>query len=329
MLRCASLRTGRAAANAVRSDFSRVGQRAPLSWPQPIGAVPSFLRIAEAPSGSRAFPLLCDPARRADDAVCRWHAAAAAAGGSERRPSGPFQEPSVGSRSFTSLRDPALLWWLESCVRLPGDLCFGVPGLASIVFYLSPVPTILDMSKQGSTGRLPLLPYSMMVMSNSVWAAYGIVAGNGAVWVPCIVGVGCGMWYTAVFMRHCPSAADWLPSTKSKHAVGIGGIWLILTAALTCFDAATVLPVIGIAANLLACIQFGAPLSMMKNVVQTKNTASLPFTFALMTVVSCSSWCYYGYIFLDDPYLYLPYGAAASMGLVQFVLFARYGVSRW
>ena len=34
--------------------------------------------------------------------------------------------------------------------------------------------------------------------------------------------------------------------------------------------------VIGIAANLLAVIQFGAPLSLMKNVLQTKNTASLP-----------------------------------------------------
>jgi uncharacterized protein with PQ loop repeat len=68
---------------------------------------------------------------------------------------------------------------------------------------------------------------------------------------------------------------------------------------------------------------------MMKNVVQTKSTATLPFTFALMTVLSCSSWSYYGYFFLDDPFIYLPYGAAASMGLVQFLLFARYGISRW
>jgi uncharacterized protein with PQ loop repeat len=185
------------------------------------------------------------------------------------------------------------------------------------------------MAKEGTTGRLPLLPYSMMAMSNSTWAAYGIVAGNGAIWVPCIVGVSCGVWYTVVFMRHCPAGADWLPLKKWTHAAGIGGVWATLIAACMCFDHSTVLPVIGVAANLMVCVQFGAPLQMMANVVKTQNTGSLPFTFALMTVASCSAWTYYGYFFLNDPYVYLPYGAANVMGLVQFLLFARYGISRW
>jgi solute carrier family 50 protein (sugar transporter) len=199
----------------------------------------------------------------------------------------------------------------------------------SIVFYFSPVPTVREFSKQGTTARLPLLPYSMMVISNTFWVGYGIVSGNPSIWVPSLVGVFNGTLYTAVFMRHCPDAADWLPSTKRMHVLGIGGVWLFMGTALTCFDHSTVLPVIGIAANLLAVVQFGAPLSLMKNVLKTKNTASLPFTFALMTVVSCSAWCFYGYVFIDDPYVYLPYGTAAGLGLVQFVLFARYGISRW
>ena len=52
-------------------------------------------------------------------------------------------------------------------------LCSKAAPIAAVIVFAAPIPTVRNIIKNKSVGKLPLLPYSSMVGSTFVWITYG------------------------------------------------------------------------------------------------------------------------------------------------------------
>lgn len=101
----------------------------------------------------------------------------------------------AASASETSWLSPSATWWLESCVGF-GDIRLGLPGLAAQVVFLAPMQAMKEIKASGSTGKLPLMPYSSMCVAGWMWGTYGLLLNNPAIWVPNVPSLVLGGYYT-------------------------------------------------------------------------------------------------------------------------------------
>merc|ERR550537_1279661 len=120
---------------------------------------------------------------------------------------------------------------------------------------------MVSIARDKTTNKLPLLPYSCLVVNNSAWATYGLLLGNSALWAPAIPGLALGAFYCAVFARHCPPGASWLPLSLRHHATGVllglGGLTIISSM----LEADSAAFCVGLFCNGLVFVQFSAPLA--------------------------------------------------------------------
>lgn len=120
-------------------------------------------------------------------------------------------EPVLWHRAvFVPLLLPeASISWLN-VVLAPVVYSFGTVGI-----FLNPLlEAIPRIRREGTVGKLPLLPYSTMFMNCMTWCAWGILSDVPAVWSCNFVGLSLGLYYTYKF---CPKSADWLPLTRESH----------------------------------------------------------------------------------------------------------------
>lgn len=223
--------------------------------------------------------------------------------------------------------NPTMTWWLESCVGI-GGISLGLPGLAAQVMFLAPMSAMSSIKKAGTTDKMPLLPYTAMMASGFVWAAYGFLLNNPAIWLPNIPALVMGAYYSYTFAKYVPSGADWLPSTKFVHAAGVAAICAGTTAAALTLDTATAVNALGILGDGIVIAMFGGPLVAIKTVLAEKSTRSLPFAFTIASFVNCALWSTYGIAVIHDPYIWLPNVLGLASAVAQLGLFARFGFAK-
>lgn len=217
------------------------------------------------------------------------------------------------------------LWWFEDLVKM-GTFKMGFPGVLSVGVFLSPIDVMQRILKDKGIGKLPLLPYSAMMVNGALWSAYGLLKNSPPIWAPNVVGFICGLLYTSIFVANTPSDADWLPGKVTDHFLGAGAL---ISAALAIFllaPKALATNVLGIAAQIICVIMFGGPLVAVGTILKEKSTRSLPLGFTLLTFANCGSWLYYGLLYLNDPYIYIPNFLGFALAIGQLALFARFGV---
>ena len=57
-------------------------------------------------------------------------------------------------------------------------------ALAAQFLFIAPGQAVMKIMKDKDTGRLPLIPYSAMCCNGMIWATYGLLLENPAIWVP-------------------------------------------------------------------------------------------------------------------------------------------------
>ena len=182
-----------------------------------------------------------------------------------------------------------------------------------------------QVRKDGTTGMLPLLPYSSMAANGFIWIAYGALLSNPAIWLPNITSLVMGSYFVWQFHKYCPPGADWLPSTRSTHAAGVAAIVAGVAAVVGTLDAETAAKVVGYTGDAIVIAMFGGPLAAIKTVLKEKSTKSLPFAFTVATFINCSLWTVYGTMVLADPIIWFPNVLGLASACVQLSCFARFG----
>jgi len=218
---------------------------------------------------------------------------------------------------------PTSVWLLESCIGV-GSVKMGLPGVAAQVFFLSPIPTFREIMSSGTTGKLPMLPFSSMLTNGFLWTTYGILNANPAIWAPNVPAFVLGVIYTGIFAKAAPAGANWLPGTVPMHVGGAALSCAAITAAATMLDTPTAITALGWAGTTVVIVMFSGPLAAMKTVIETKSTKSLPFSMTVASFICTSLWTTYG-LYLDDFFIWFPNGLGLVSSFVQFGLFAKYG----
>ena len=99
-------------------------------------------------------------------------------------------------------------------------------------------------------------------------------------------------------------------------------------AAAAGLDSATAQPLLGYTGVAVVIAMFSGPLTVMKEVIDTKSTKNMPLPLAVATVVNCTLWASFGGLVVHDPFIWGPNILGFFSGVTQVGLIAKYGVHK-
>ena len=199
------------------------------------------------------------------------------------------------------------------------ELCGIISPFGSVLLSLAPLPTMLQIARDKTVGKLPLLPYSTMISNSSLWLMYGLLENLTSVSRCSVVGVMMGAYYISVFVQHCGQNASNLPGTVLQHVQGAGAIILLnLCLAVSGFRYAS--DIIGKEGVIICIILFASPLSTMQSVIATQSAESIPLSFTLACLINCTAWFVAGYWQMKDFNIYFPNMLGIVSAAVQVLL---------
>eukprot|EP00927_Polykrikos_kofoidii_P032871 TRINITY_DN27872_c0_g1_i1.p1 TRINITY_DN27872_c0_g1~~TRINITY_DN27872_c0_g1_i1.p1 ORF type:complete len:375 (-),score=46.22 TRINITY_DN27872_c0_g1_i1:59-1129(-) len=220
-----------------------------------------------------------------------------------------------------------LHWWFDSCVGF-GSAKAGLPAIAAVAVFVAPMQAMRGIVADRSVRKLPLMPYSAMMVNGMLWTTYGLLIGSSGVWVPSVICGVLGLGYTAVFLRYCPADADWLPGGRGIHVGGSVAVAGAVAAAVLCLEHQHAVTVVGVLGDVFEVAMFAGPLAATRTVLQERSTRNLPFGFTIVSFVSCILWTFYAYAILEDIYVLVPNFLGLIASVMQLALFARFGINR-
>jgi len=204
------------------------------------------------------------------------------------------------------------------------NVCSHLAPPLSVLLCAAPLPTIRQVAQTQDVGSLPLLPYTCMAANGAMWATYGILQHQAAIWVPNGIGLLLALYYCAEFIKVAPKeASPTLPGSVNQHVglLGAMGVAIAATVASGHVNA----DLIGQAAVVLCIALFASPLASLQTVLQTKSAHSIPLPFTLASLAACFAWCVTGFCQLHDLNVIIPNTLGLVFGLAQVSLKLKYG----
>ncbi|GJY50508.1 bidirectional sugar transporter SWEET4-like protein [Tanacetum coccineum] len=202
----------------------------------------------------------------------------------------------------------------------------GVLGnITSVTLFLSTVPTFYTIWKKGSVEQYSPVPYLASFFNCGLWVLYGmpfvhpnsllVITTNGS-------GVVIEAVYLVIFLLYCdPRKRIKVALAVLVEVIAFGGLVLfVLTLVHTTQKRSAIVGSISVAANIL---MYASPLSIMKLVITTKSVEYMPFLLSLFCFSNGLSWFLYA-LFPFDPFIGVPNGIGALLGVLQLILYATF-----
>ena len=194
------------------------------------------------------------------------------------------------------------------------------PVLSCQALWVAPYPTIKAVIEKKSTGGLPPLSYFSMFANGYLWCGYGISAGmDPTIITPNITGMVAGAYYTSKFVEHNSGQFDLTPYYAGTALAVTSGTGLLLFAPDLAQQG------LGYLGCAVVVAMFSGPLAVIKEVIDTRSTKNLPFPMAIATTINCSLWLGFGYLVVEDAFIWFPNILGLASGITQLGLFAVYG----
>ena len=195
---------------------------------------------------------------------------------------------------------------------------------ASIALKLSPMPTIQKVRKEGTTGGLPLLPYSAMATMTFVLVCYGLLIQDKKIIMTHGAGHLISLFYCLSFCENVDKEASNLPGTVGMHArTGLGiAAATIATIVMLGQQAA---PIVGMTTVLLSCIMYTGPLAALRAAIESKSARNIPLPYAVASTVNALAWFVYGFFRINDFMVWAPCAIGVASATAQIVVNALYG----
>lgn len=211
--------------------------------------------------------------------------------------------------------------------KVPGwvSLSGQMAPMAAFVVFMAPYPTIRQIRMDKRVGKMPMLPYSSMVVNCFVWMVYGLLKLEQKVWLTNSIGLLMGLFYSLQFNQFCSPNASNLPGTKRQHKIGSASIMFFTALCAKLLPSEMAIRLIGLMGVFFCVILFGSPLSSLKEVVTTKSAKSIPLPFTVACVINCLLWSIFGTLEAKDFNIYFPNLLGLFLGFVQLSLLAIYG----
>jgi solute carrier family 50 (sugar transporter) len=237
-------------------------------------------------------------------------------------------------------------------------VCPTMGGIVGSYMFFAPFQDVQKALGIGSLGDLNPLPWAFTLGNCIGWVFYAILIGNLFVLVPNMIGLFLSVWFNlaaskllyqqqfAPIATHSstdqedgddgddddennkPQDASVKPSAPSYdyYVMAMVILWATLIA-LVGFAKDWSLEskqwIVGISANINLLFFYGAPLSTIATVLQTRNTASIHVLTMITNTANGCFWAAYGFAIFDY-LIFVPNGIGALLGFVQFALYITF-----
>lgn len=204
-----------------------------------------------------------------------------------------------------------------------------VPSLGCLVAFLmfaSPFKAVLQVRKQKSLGDVNPLPFVAMWANCTAWLVYAFLKGDVYVFFSNEPGLLLGAFMTV----SCYGYAD--AKIRDHMVQGLMGFAATLTLtggliSLVLEEEDHRVNVWGAVTVAVLLMYYGAPLSVLAQVIRTRNSAALLWPLAVMNTVNGALWVAYG-LAVGDYFIWCPNLVGAVFGLVQLGLILVFPADR-
>ncbi|RLN66571.1 hypothetical protein BBJ28_00010151 [Nothophytophthora sp. Chile5] len=211
---------------------------------------------------------------------------------------------------------------LENAVYMSSFLAAkAIPVVAvgsSIVFAISPWPTVSTIRRARSTLQFSFAPFFFYFVQSVIYTLYGYTTSNVVVGGTSLLGAVLGAFYVFVFYTNARDKTQATRMLTSAMAV-----ILLLTHQVATRSVEETQMLTGIPANILSVFTAASPLLQLKAILARKDASCLPFGMSAMTVVSGAIWTIYG-LMLGDLLVICPNLFGLAMGAIQVALIFVY-----
>lgn len=197
------------------------------------------------------------------------------------------------------------------------------PSIGVVVnnfMFLAHLPAVRGAVRAKKLGHVNADPYPMCAACALSWVLYGATQQDAFVIGGNLAGANLSLYYSMV--AYLLTDAEAVRCRIER--VLLGQLWVLSALGFSAvfFDVAAV---IGIVANILTFIMFGAPLSQIRRIVQEQDSSSIDRRFMVMQIMNCTLWLIYG-LATGDLMLLPPNGVGLLLGLIQVAAVCRYPI---
>ncbi|KAE9011765.1 hypothetical protein PR003_g8125 [Phytophthora rubi] len=189
---------------------------------------------------------------------------------------------------------------------------------SSIVFAISPWPTVATIRRSRSTLQFSFAPFFFYFVQSVIYTLYGWTTSNPVVGGTSLLGAVLGSYYVLVFYKY---ARDRTQATRMLTSAML--VILLLAHQVVTRSPEETQMLTGIPANILSVFTAASPLLQVKSILRRKDASCLPLGMSAMNVVAGTIWMIYG-IMLGDPLVICPNLFALTMGTIQVSLILLY-----
>ena len=215
-------------------------------------------------------------------------------------------------------------------------VCPLIGTLICNVMWLSPLPAVLEARRQHSMGALNPLPFGVTVLNCIGWTGYGIMRRDYFIFFSNSSGLVLGLFYSlsALSIMYRPSmgkderqAHSYLEALVISAFVMWLGVFLIVGIAASGMSKEQDFSngsLVGYLGSVCGLIYYSAPLSVMRKVVETRDSGSLYAPTIVANMGNALMWVIYGWFAVHDPIVYGPNLFGLLISAVQLGLIAVY-----
>ncbi|ETO37050.1 hypothetical protein RFI_00013 [Reticulomyxa filosa] len=208
-----------------------------------------------------------------------------------------------------------------------------IPLFAFMLVQASGLSPILHILREKKTFNYSPFPFVALFTNSYLWTFYGYLTNDNTLLYASVAGkrtffcAFAGLVYMSIFHKY----------TSMKMLPYYVGSFSIMSA---CFGASffmlhndpqstsAVLDVLGLVGSVTSVTLMASPLACIQQVLQDKNTNSMPFPISLAMTFNGFSWFCYGWFVTGDPFIYAPSGLGLLAGMAQLSLFVIYPSSK-
>lgn len=204
----------------------------------------------------------------------------------------------------------------------------------TIFLFYSPLPTIRKCVKTRTVGQLIIDYYCFQFISCVVWFLYGVCVASRPIIIVNLAGVISASYLVNAFLsvlrdeEKVPTSSLIRSYRQSCHAtcasLGISVCFIIFFALCQKYQTIKLAEtLLGVAGGLFAVMMFTSPLSIVRRVIQTRNSSVIQPVTLLFCTISATLWTLYG-LLASDMFVLAPNSLCILSCLVQWYLVVRY-----
>ena len=188
-----------------------------------------------------------------------------------------------------------------------------------IALALSPLPTIRTIISNKSIGEFSVFPYIVTFCQCVLWMTYaGVTPGKSSLFPV-------NGFVSAVELGYVIIFVNFVNPEQRMNLIKL--ILIPTTAMMVSILLSLVSPnpskVVGFFAVLSNIVMYGAPLAVVKIVIETKSVKYMPFLLSFVGTIASIIWSSWAYV-ANDSFVLVPNIVGVILGLIQLGVYAKF-----